>query len=179
MASLELISLVPLVLYGPMPKVYQSTLTRKIFQSSEAISHKWGNAEDKSFFQILEFEQARSAGIYAFLHGHIGWFPRFIIINGVSGNLVIMYTGTKRSRINGENFRDYNDFGKIIFLNIQLASLRERPQKFDSQGRFLEEGIQRNWELGWSKWNSEKNIDPWGRGGHARQGLASCDAVGV
>ena len=62
----------------------------------------------------------------------------------VSGNLVIMYTGTKRSRINGENFRDYNDFGKIIFLNTQLASLRERPQKFDSQGRFLEEGIQRN-----------------------------------
>ena len=55
-----------------------------------------------------------------------------------------MYTGTKRSRINGENFRDYNDFGKIIFLNTQLASLRERPQKFDSQGRFLEEGIQRN-----------------------------------
>ena len=43
-----------------------------------------------------------------------------------SGNLVIMYTGTKRSK-KGENFHDYNDFGKIIFLNIQLASLRERP----------------------------------------------------
>lgn len=66
----------------------------------------------------------------------------------MSGNLVIMYTGTKRSRIKGENFHDYHDFGKIIFLNIQLASLRERPQKFDSQGRFLEEGIQRKWELG-------------------------------
>ena len=61
MASLEFTSLVPLVLYGPMPKVYQNTLTRKIVQSSEAISHKWGNAEGKSFFQILEFEQARSA----------------------------------------------------------------------------------------------------------------------
>ena len=79
-----------------MPQVYQNTLIRRIIQSSEAISQEGGNAEDRSIFQILELEQARFAGLLlSYMVIVDGFLVLFFYM--MSGNLVMMYTGTKRS----------------------------------------------------------------------------------
>ena len=88
--------LVSLVLYGSILQVYQNTLIRRIIQSSEVISQEGGNAEDRSIFQILELEQARFAGLLlSYMVIVDGFLVLFFYM--MFGNLVMMYTGTKRS----------------------------------------------------------------------------------